>query len=177
MEISAFFCHSDFTWNHFWSFSNYFDNNTDLGIHNVKFSWFFLPYRFYVTSIWVILKLQKLSLLPFQQLWILTFWKFLTLQSVKLPKNQNSKLPKWLKWQILTFCYQPKMISRKIWVAENPEISTLCLWRRWERRLPSSFFYRKKKSTNFEKKNHSGKVWLQRIRPWTKNVYFLAPLQ
>ena len=57
--------------------------------------------RFYVKLTLIMLKAQKLPFWPFGQLWILKFWEFLTFSSVKFPKNQNSKPPKWLKWQFL----------------------------------------------------------------------------
>ena len=43
----------------------------------------FLPLWFYVKSILVILKPQKLPFWPFEQLWILNFWELLTFLSVK----------------------------------------------------------------------------------------------
>ena len=77
----------------------------------------FLPLRFYVKSILVILKPQKLPFWPIEQLWILNFRIFLTFPSVKFPKNWNSKTPKLLKWQFFTLWNQPNLISRKIRVA------------------------------------------------------------
>ena len=71
---------------------------------------FFLPLRFYVKLIW---KCQKLPFYyPFEQLWILNFWEFLSFSSMKFPKNQNSNPPKLLKWIFLISWSHPKLIFK-----------------------------------------------------------------
>ena len=79
---------------------------TDLGslIGNTQCGNFriFLPLKSYVKSILVILKLEKLTFWPYDRIWILDFWIFLKFSSMKFRNNQNSKLPKLLKWQFLT---------------------------------------------------------------------------
>ena len=52
-----------------------------------------------------------------QYFWILIFGQFLIFSNMEFPKNQDSKPPKWIKWQFLTFWNQPKLISRKMTVA------------------------------------------------------------
>ena len=76
-----------------------------------------LPLIFYVKSILVILKPQKLPFCPYVQLWILDVWIYLTFSSVTFWENLNSKPPKYFKWHFLTLWTQPKLISRKIRVA------------------------------------------------------------
>ena len=74
----------------------------------------FPPHRFYVKSIFVILKPQ---ICHFDHLCSSGFWflgNFWIYQAWNFFKNQNSKPPKLLKWQSLTFWNQPKLISRKI---------------------------------------------------------------
>ena len=63
---------------------------------------------------------QKLSFWPHYQLWILNFWKFLTLSRVKIPKTHRSMPPKCLKWQFLTYWFHAKLEWQ-----ENCQISTL----------------------------------------------------
>ena len=62
--------------------------STDLGslIGNTQCGYFriFVQLRFYVKSILVIVKPQKMPFRPFEQLWILTFWELLTFSRVKL---------------------------------------------------------------------------------------------
>ena len=65
--------------------------------------------RFYVKSVLVTLKPQKMLFLLIQYLRILNFWEFLTFSFMKFPKIQNSKPPKLVKWQPIA-----KLISRKI---------------------------------------------------------------
>ena len=60
---------------------------------------------------------KKLPLWPYDQVWFLNFWIFLTFLSVKFPISQNSKPPKLLKWQFLALWIQPKLISRQISMA------------------------------------------------------------
>ena len=98
---------------------SYFEILTDLGslIGNTQFGKFmiFLPTRFYVKSIMVILNPPKTAILTnwaalnFDSFWHFQVWNF--------SKNQYAKPPKWLKWQFLTLWNQLKLIWRKIRVA------------------------------------------------------------
>ena len=80
--------------------------------------------QFYVKSILPKSQTTKLPFLQFQRLWTLNFGKFGPWKLLKFTKNQNSeslKLPKlhfWTVWICLN------LISRKIWVTVNSQIST-----------------------------------------------------
>ena len=70
----------------------------------------FLPLRFYVKSILVILKPQELPFWPFKSssdLW--NFWEFVIFPSVKWPKTHNSNPPHWVKQQFLANSNGKKM--------------------------------------------------------------------
>ena len=99
----------------------------------------FLPLRFYVKSILVILKPQKLPFWLFEQLWVLNLWIFLTFSSVKFPKVPHSLPRKWLIWQFWP-SDQPKLISRKIRVTRKLVNFHIVKYPRWKFsiRLPRS---------------------------------------
>ena len=68
----------------------------------------FLPLRFYVKLILVILNLHILTFWILEQLWILNYWEFLSFQVWNFSTNQNYLPPKLLKWQFYTFWNKPK---------------------------------------------------------------------
>ena len=101
----------------------YFDEITDLYslIGNSQYGNFriYLPLEFYVKSVLVILKPQKV---PFLANWAGLKFGFLEtvcrhFQVWNFSKHQNSNPPKLLKRQFLTFRNQLKLISRKIRLA------------------------------------------------------------
>ena len=56
-----------------------------------------------------------------------TFWR------LKCAKLTKSRAPKMQKMPVLEYLDSLKLISRKIWVTENPEISTLCGYVLWQK--------------------------------------------
>ena len=104
---------------------------TDLGslIGNSQCGTFriFLPPRFYMKSIWVILKPQKLPFWPYEKHWILNFWKLWTFSSVKFFRTSKFKTSIIVKTVGLTFWIwnQPKLNGRKISNFQHRGISTI----------------------------------------------------
>ena len=88
-------------------------SDTDLGslIRNTQCGNFriFLLLRFYVKSILIILKSQKLPFMPFEQPWILNFRNFWHFQVWIFSKNQNSKPSKLLKQQFFDLLKSAKI--------------------------------------------------------------------
>ena len=83
-------------------FSNF---SATLNLREINFGWF-----------------QKVKDCYFNHFEGFEFWflqKFHTWNVKSSQKNQNSKPPKWVKWQFFTFSNQPKLISRKFRVAEK----------------------------------------------------------
>ena len=66
-------------------------------------------HRFYVKTILFILKPQKLPFWPFKQLWILNFWKLLTLLSVKCFQKSNFKASKIIKTAVFDLLKSTKI--------------------------------------------------------------------
>ena len=78
------------------------------------------------------------------------FMKFCTDWRMKFTKLTKFRVPKKAKTAVLELLDSPKLISRKIWVIENHEISTLCSsnqhfsnlvfmkWKRWKFWHPKS---------------------------------------
>ena len=60
------------------------------------------------------LKPQRTAILTIPAAVNFEFLGILAFSTVKFPKSQNSKLPKLVKWQLLTYWNQPRLISRKI---------------------------------------------------------------
>ena len=91
---------------------------TDLGslIGNTQCGNFgiFMPLRFFK---WNQFWSKTAILIIWAALDFKIFWKFWQLQVWNFSKSQNSKPPKLLEWQFLTFWNQPKLISHKIRVA------------------------------------------------------------
>ena len=86
----------------------------------------FLPLRFYVKSIWLISKSQKLQFWPFWRLSILIFGKIASLNQSKIHQNQILEPQKLSKWQRSNFSICQNLISRKIQWQKNCHFATLC---------------------------------------------------
>ena len=69
----------------------------------------FLPFTFHVESILVILKHQKLPFWPFEQLWNLIFWEFLTFPSVKFFQKWKFKARKIVKTAVFDLLKSAKI--------------------------------------------------------------------
>ena len=90
-------------WNHL-LYTNYQllkqANTQQMGslIGNTQFGNFmiFMPLRFYKEINFGHCEAPKMPFWPFEQLWILSLWEFLTFSSIRLQKNQNSMPPKLL---------------------------------------------------------------------------------
>ena len=80
-----------------------------------KFSTF-LSLRFYVKSILENVKVQKMSFLPFQELWNYDFGTFQPSANAKIHEKARFRASKWVR--IIIYGPQKflKLISRKIWV-------------------------------------------------------------
>ena len=94
---------------------------TDLGslIGNTQCEnfWAFLPFRFYVKSILVVLKPPKTAILTIWVAMNFELWQFLTFSSVKFFWKSKFNIFKTVKTAFLTFWNQLKLISRKIIMA------------------------------------------------------------
>ena len=75
-------------------------------VHSVENYKFFLSFRFYVKCL---------------------FWNFLSSENSTFHKESKFRSSKCVKMAVFGFLKCLKLISQKIWVEENPEISTLCL--------------------------------------------------
>ena len=69
---------------------------------------------------------QKLAFGTFLNAQIVILMNFCIYWEQKLPKNQKLESPKMAKMPFFELLKYPKLISRKIWVTENAQISTLC---------------------------------------------------
>ena len=76
--------------------------------HSMEIQGLFLPLWFTWNQFWTIWRHINCQFDHFIRSQFWSFWNFLTFSSLKYPKNQNSKPPKLLYQQFLTFWNQPK---------------------------------------------------------------------
>ena len=94
-------------------------------MHRSEISWFFYYSDFTWNQFWTFWSAKNYHFNTFGGCEFWYFGIFCHFQIWNFHKNQYSKPPKLFKWQFLTFWNQPKLITRKIWVAENSLISIL----------------------------------------------------
>ena len=94
--------------------------------HTVEITEIFLSLRFYVKSKLTILEYQNLPFSYIERLWNLKLMIFCTFWRLNVTKFTKFRGPKIAKTEVLGLIDYLESISRKIWVTENCENSTLC---------------------------------------------------
>ena len=86
----------------------------------------FFVLTFYVKSILANLEVLQLLFLPFLGLWILLIWWISAFKKCENSYRLIFLASKCVKMPDFAFLESPKLISRKIWIIKNHEISLLC---------------------------------------------------
>ena len=103
----------------------------------------FLLLRFYVKLILVILKPSKMPFWPFEQLWILHFWEFVTLSSVKCFQKSKFKTSEMVEMAVFDLLKSAKIdFTKNLSTVENPQ-SKFSIRLHWSVLNYNSWFYRR----------------------------------